>query len=344
MSTEIKVHEGDGNSNRINLDNLPALDFELHSVPKEYLKGQNDVINYLTAFRSYLNISKRVQSENTKRAYLSNTKQFLIWCNKLEFGIANVVSTLICRNLVICYEKALSNTNLAQNSKALKQQSIKKFFEFWSFTNEKHFQIDLKKCFSADWITSFDTSAFKRQVRINDDIFDEVKKIAYAGDLNDKIVFYLLSWGLRRSEIVGLKITDIDFVNKEMNVYMIKTREVKKIPAPDWLTSESLNRQFVYLVFNKSKRTAKTKGIKPCNTNYIYGLITKWIKQTKFKDVDITPHSFRRYWCSSLLAKGYAESQISKITGHADIKMVGKYGYDTQLKNNPIIKDKAINS
>jgi len=28
-------------------------------------------------------------------------------------------------------------------------------------------------------------------------IFDAVKKVAYAGDLNDKIVFYLLSWGLR---------------------------------------------------------------------------------------------------------------------------------------------------
>ena len=342
MTLEIQITGNNNNGNKINFDNLPSLDFQLKDVPAEFLKGYNDVNNFLTAFSNYLNISKRVQSENTKRTYLSNTKQFLVWCNKLQFGINNVNSTLVCRNLVICYEKALTDTDLAQNSKALKQQSIKKFFEYWAFTNEKNFQIDLRKCFSADWITSFDQSAFKRQVRINEDIFDAVKKVAYAGDLNDKIVFYLLSWGLRRSEIVGLKISDIDFVNNEMNVYMVKTKEVKKIPAPDWLTSDSVNRQYVYLVFNKSKRTAKTKGIKPCTTNYIYGLITKWINKTKYKNVEITPHSFRRYLCSSLLAKGYAESQISKITGHSDIKMVGKYGYDTELKNNPIIKDGAI--
>jgi len=342
MTVEVQVTGNNDNGNKINFDNLPSLSFELKDVPAEFLKGYNDVNNFLTAFRNYLNISKRVQSENTKRTYIGNTKQFLIWCNKLQFGINNVISTLVCRNLVICYEKALTDTTLAQNSKALKQQSIKKFFEYWAFTNEKNFQIDLRKCFSPDWITSFDQSAFKRQVRINEDIFEAVKKVAYAGDLNDKIVFYLLSWGLRRSEIVGLKISDIDFVNKEMNVYMVKTKDVKKIPCPTWLTPDSVNRQYTYLVFNKSKRTAKVKGIKPVNSNYIYGLITKWIRKTKYKDTPIAPHAFRRFLCSSLLSKGYADSQIAKITGHSDVKMVSRYGYDASLKGNPIIKDNAI--
>lgn len=340
MPEEIQKYKEAG----MNLDNLPKLDRDISKIPVKFLKGSNDVGMYLQAFRSYMNISKAIQSENTKRNYLSNVKQFLVWCNKLPFTISQVTSTLICRNLVICYEKSLSVTDLAQNSKAVKQQSVKKFFEFWSFTNEKHFQIDLGKCFSPDWITTPDQSAFKRQVRINEDIFNAVKQVAYAGDLNDKIVFYLLSWGLRRSEIVGLRTTDIDFINKEMNCYMVKTRDVKKIPCPDWLTADSIKKDNQYVIFNKSKRSAKTKGAKPCTTNYIFRLIKSWINKTKFKDVDITPHSFRRYLCSSLLAKGYAESQIAKITGHSDIKMVNRYGYDTSLKNNPIIKDKAINS
>jgi site-specific recombinase XerD len=46
--------------------------------------------------------------------------------------------------------------------------------------------------------------------------------------------------------------------------------------------------------------------------------------------------------CATLLNKGYSESNIAKLSGHQSLSQIQKYGYDAVMKNNPIIKDKAI--
>jgi len=327
---------------KIKLDNLPSIDLDMANVhPSEY-KGANDVKNYLDMFARFLNISKRITSENTKKTYLGNTKQFLLWCNKLNMPINSITDTVKCRNLVICYETALSKTDLSQNSRAIKQMSIKKFFFFWSVMNEKNFSLDVNKCFSADWTSSPDGNAYKRQTRINKDVFDSVKAVANAGDLNDKIIFYLISYGCRRSEIVAAKIKDVDFLNKEINLYQSKTKETKKIPCPSWLTQDTMPSDWVYLVCNNSKRSAKVKGKEPCSAQYIYSRIKFWLSKTEYKNIEITPHSFRRYLCSSLLQKGYSESNIAGLSGHKSLQMVHRYGFDKELKNNPIISNNEI--
>ena len=326
--------------NQIILENLPEL-VNNSDVPAEGLLGVNNVTDLLAAFAQYLEISKRIGS-NTKACYLSNVKQFLIWSNKLPYAIQNVTNTQILRNLVICYEKALSSTDLAQNSRALKHASVRKFFEFFGFMHEDY-NLDLRKCFSPDWISTADQNAYKKQARINADVFNAIKEQADLGDINDKWIFFFLAFGCRRSEITTVKVNDIDMLNKEINVYQPKTGSTKKFPIPVWLTSDDvLNRKHIFLIYNTSKKCAKTRGTKKVSEKYIWLKVKRWIAKTEFKNVDITPHSFRRYMINSLLRQGASDSNISKVSGHSGTAMISKYGYDISLESNPIIKNNQV--
>lgn len=349
--------------NRINLDNLPSLDSELKSISKEYMTGYNDVDGLLKAFQGFMGMSKKITSDHTVNTYLRNVKLFLVWCNKLQFPIDNVTKTLVLTNLVICYEKALGTLDLSQNSKALAQQSVKKFFDFFKFVHPDY-NLDVRSSFSSDWISTGDTNAFKKQTRINDDVYNAIKAVVDAGDINDKWIFFFMAFGCRRSEIAKIKTSDIDWLNKEINIYQEKQGTNKRIPLPDWASESAIpihmgtpakgkpgmddyipatpTRKYNYLIFNSSKRSAKTKGIKPVTTQYIYTKLLSWRNATEFKSVSITPHSMRRYFVSNLLKQGASDSNIARLGGWSGTAMVFRYGYDANLDGNPIIKNNLV--
>ncbi len=327
--------------NTINLDNLPSIDNDVSNVPAKLLTGFNNVEDLLKGFYSYMAISKRITSENTKRTYLSNVKQFLIWCNKLQFAVKRVDKTLVLRNLIITYEKALSSTDLAQNSKAIKQASVRKFFEYYEFLHPEY-NIDLRKCFSSDFITTGDPNAYKRVTRINAEVFNALMEAAYSEDINSKWIFYFFCWGLRRSEISTVKVSDLDFLNKEINIFQHKQGTNKRIPMPDWCNESIINRADVYIIHNNSKRSNKTKGKVPVTDQFIYTKLLSWRAKTDFKTVPITPHSMRRYFVSALLKQGASDSNIARLGGWASPMMVSRYGYDINLQNNPIILNNQV--
>ncbi len=329
-------------NNSINFDNLPSIDKDTSKVDKKHLTGHNNVAAFIKGFELYLNISKKVNSGNTRRSYLSNAKQFIIWCNKIPFAINNIKKTLVLRNLIICYEKSLSTTSLAQNSKALKQNAVKKFFQYYAFLHQKDFELDIKKCFSTDFVTGYDVNAYKKQVRINDEVFEAIREQVLLGDINDRWIFFFLAFGLRRSEICTIKVSDLDWLNKEVNCYQHKQKTVKKIPLPDWANEAIVNKGDIFLIHNKSKRSNKTKGRVPVTPQYIYTKIMQWRDATEFKTVSITPHSFRRYFVSSLLKQGASDSNISRLGGWSGTSQIFKYGYDISLANNPIVSNNQV--
>jgi len=321
---------------------LPQIKKDIAKATHSELNGENDINNLLQLFSNYLDISKRVNSFNTRRNYLSNSKQFLHWCNLLNYSIERVKTTQDLRNLIIVYNKALLQSDIQQNTVALKMQSIRKFFEFVNF---KELKLDLRSAFNPDWITTQDTNAFKKQVRINEDVYKEV--CDYVNDecgIDDKWILFFFAFGCRRSEISTAKISDIDKLNKCINLYMVKTQDIKKLPLPDWYNSVSdFEENQIFIVTNNSKRTKKTKGIKPVTTQHIYNICQKWLDNISFKgDIKLTPHSFRRYFINTMQKKGYSDSSISKISGHKSVQMISRYAFDTDLINNPIVSGDAV--
>ncbi len=295
----------------------------------------NNIELLLGNFTAYLHASKRIRSiegevSNTERAYISNTKQFLTWCNELSICIAEIKETLSLRNLIIKYEGALSATKLKQNSIALKQNSVRKFFEFWDFVNG--LSLDLRKCFSADFTTSGDVGAYKSQIRISEEVFNAVREVVTGA--NDRWIFYFLAYGCRRSEIASLRVDNVDLRNNEINIFQPKQQTYKKIPVPSWMSELP---EGEYLI-----RSAKSYGREPVSTQYIYEKVHEWIGRTKYKGTPISCHSFRRYFVGSLKGQGVSDSNIAQLGGWGSTAQIIKYGYDSELEANPIIKNKLI--
>ena len=135
----------------------------------------------------------------------------------------------------------------------------------------------------------------------------------------------------------------MDFLNKEINLQLIKTKDVKKIPTPNWLTSDDvLNKNHTFLIYNNSKKSNKSKGMKPCSEQYIWLKVKRWLAATKFKNVEITPHSFRRYFVNSLMRQGASTSSIAQLGAWRSLNVVQKYGYDISLSSNPIIEKNQV--
>ncbi len=324
-------------------DNLPKVRKVMKLVPPEFLKGNNDVNAILKEFSDYLNKSKRVGSGETKRKYLHFVRQFLIWCNEAKYGIINVTSAGILKDLVIVYNQVLCNDKkLSQNTIAFAMASVHKFWEFFDFKDAK---LNLRHAFSAEWVTTQDTNAFKKQIRISEDVYEAMKNVVKRnGTMQEKWIFFLLAYGCRRSEICGAKVSDIDMINKCIQVYQFKVRDIKKLPLPDWYTG--LKMFFdgqVFLVYNNSKRCAKVKGKVPVTGHYIYRVIQHWLSQTSFAgDIRVTPHSFRRYFVNQLQKKNYSDSNIAKLGGWKHLATLQKYGWDLEVSANPIIENKDV--
>ncbi len=320
------------------LEKLPQVLKELKSVKPEQLIATNNIPVLLAAFETYLTISKRVNSGNTLKAYTKNVKQFLIWCNDYKFDVTTVITTLLLRDIVIKYNRVLEKAYPQKNTIAIKLQSIKKFFEHRDFDT---LTLNLAQAFNPDWITTADPEAYKRQVRINRDVFDAMRHHVHdSQDQNDMWIFYFLSWGCRRSEICSVKTSDIDFLNKQVMIYQSKTGHVKTLPLPAWCKHKDQIPNNPYLVYARAKN--KNKGQVPVTPEFIYDRIKKWQKACMLTDIRITPHSFRRYMIGMLKNKNMNDANIMEISGHSSPNMISKYGYDVKPEHNPIITDGEI--
>jgi integrase len=339
---EIIPINNDESPDKWDITKLPEVVRTFKGMKTDDFDGDNDIKSLIQAFSQYLDISKRVNSLNTRRNYIWNTKQFLLWCNSMDYNIIRVENTQELRNLAIVYNKVLLQSDIQQNTVALKMQSIRKFFEFINF---KELKLDIRSAFNADWITTQDTNAFKKQVRINDQVYIEVCDYVHeSGDINDKWILFFFAWGCRRSEISGVRVENIDTLNKCIHVYMQKTGEMKKLPIPDWFSGmKSFADGQIFIVTNNSKRTKKTKGVRPVTTQHIYNVTQRWLANTSFAgDIKLTPHSFRRFFINSMQKQGFSDSAIAKISGHRSVQMIARYSYDEDLAKNPIVVMDAV--
>lgn len=135
----------------------------------------------------------------------------------------------------------------------------------------------------------------------------------------------LLSSGLRRSEIVKLKVQDIDFESKSVIVVKGKGNKKRVQFLPDW--SFEILIEWLNCKPDKSNfaftSTHKTQIAKPLSTATIYQIVTHNTKNTLgFK---CSPHDLRRTFVTELLNQNVDIATVSKMAGHANISTTQIY-------------------
>lgn len=144
------------------------------------------------------------------------------------------------------------------------------------------------------------------------------------------IVLLLVSTGIRRNELVNIKINNIDYENKRIYLDYTKNKKARYVYINDYmitLIKELIkdNKQSVYLFENK-------KGLQQ-SPNYITQLLYYIKKELNFEI--LSPHKLRHTYATYLLKNGANQEEVRRLLGHNDFRMTKRYidYIDNDLQN-----------
>jgi site-specific recombinase XerD len=152
----------------------------------------------------------------------------------------------------------------------------------------------------------------------------EVKRLFVLTDnIKHKALLMLAySAGLRRSEIIGLRLVDIDRKNMQLNIRKGKGNKARKAILSNYLLRvlEQYYRAYrpEQYLFNGRKKQ------EPISEGAVNWAFRQAIKRTGIKK-DLSLHNLRHSFASHLLSMGVSLLDIQMLLGHSDIRTTMVY-------------------
>lgn len=154
----------------------------------------------------------------------------------------------------------------------------------------------------------------------------------------DKLIIELLyGTGIRRAELIGIKISDIDL---QKNIIKVtgKGNKQRIIPFPKILVVAFEN----YLFYRNEILTETdslfiTKNGKLIYPNLVYRVVTKYISFVS-SIKKRSPHTLRHSYATHLLNNGADINAVKELLGHANLAATQIYTHNTFEKLNKIYK------
>jgi len=280
----------------------------------------------LRSFLDYLYIEKGL-SQNTVKAYEVDLLAFMSWItDHTNLDIKNIKEDSI--NKYISY---LFKTKLKSSSVNRKISSIKSFYLFL-----------IKKSIVATSPISEVISPKQEKYLPSSMSEDEVDKLLNSPDSNIKIekrdkamIEMLYATGMRISELVNLKITDVDMQRCVVKVLGKGSKE-RLIPFGEE-AYEALNNYLSDRDESSSKEVflsnRKTKISRVAFWHRIkFYLVRENLKQT------ISPHTLRHAFATHLLNRGADLRSVQLLLGHSDLSTTQIYTHIAKQRLSDVLK------
>lgn len=177
-----------------------------------------------------------------------------------------------------------------------------------------------------DTLSLPDINRIIKSIELNNDI----------GKRNLCIVEVLYGCGLRVSELIDLKVSNINFKEKFIKVYG-KANKIRLVPLADY-TAQIL-KDYIKNVRSKTKLNKKHEDVLFVNTRgtgmsrVIVFIIIKELTQKAGVNKKISPHTFRHSFATHLLQNGADLRFIQEMLGHTSITTTEIY---THLKTEEL--------
>ncbi|PAE06452.1 integrase [Terribacillus saccharophilus] len=151
----------------------------------------------------------------------------------------------------------------------------------------------------------------------------EKSYFAYRGYM---LIVTFLGTGIRRTEIINLKWSDIDFDNLTMSVYgkrrkkeivFMTERLAKELSAYNLFCKRHFPQLSDYVFVNRDNNQM--------TQNSIMLIFQNLQKKMNFKDVRVSPHTFRHTFCHRLAMSGMSAFAIQKMMRHENIAVTMRY-------------------
>ncbi len=160
----------------------------------------------------------------------------------------------------------------------------------------------------------------------------------FAGQRDRLVMELLFGTGIRRSELLTIKVRDIDFYNQTIRI--LGKRNKERI-IPIYTSLSQIIKE--YLIIKDSTFDQKAEQLIVTNkggnadANLIYGIVTHYLGTISTQS-KISPHVLRHSFATSLLNRGAAINDIKELLGHANLAATQIYTHSSVEKLKSIYK------
>lgn len=280
------------------------------------MKNIDEFLNYLEYERNY--------SNNTILAYQNNLKQFESFCKKENIcNIKNVDYAFIRKYMKYLYQKNYTSSSinrmlsvLRNFYKYLKRENIIDSNPLNLITGPK---LDRKL---PNYLTINDIEKMLDAPDLNDDI-----------GIRDALILELLYVsGIRVSELVNIKTSDININNKTIKIKGKGSKERIVFVGSRFinLLNKYLKIRMHFLKYSNDFLILSKTGRK-INTKEIRNIINR-IKLKTGITKNISPHTFRHTFATHMLNEGADLRSVQELLGHENLSTTTIYTHLTNEK------------
>ena len=272
-------------------------------------------------FEEYLHYEKKFSS-NTISAYLRDLKSFQFFLNQRGDKISREMNYSFIRQWIV----HLSENKYSKVSINRKIASLKSYFNFLvniGELNSSPLKAHKNLKSSSKIVIPFSETEIEK-------VFEGFKFID--GNDRDKLIVEIFySTGMRREELLNIKIINIDFDSHWIKILGKRDKE-RIIPMLPKLSKSILNYISKY---SPTEYLFESKKSKQLSSSTIYRVINKYFRAVSSK-VKVSPHVLRHTFATHMLNNGADINTIKEILGHSSLSSTQIY---TKIKLPKIVKD-----
>lgn len=277
----------------------------------------------LEQFTAYLSLEKNY-SVHTVNAYEKDIKEFGSFClSEYDLAIVDNVDYVMVRNWIV----TMSEKGIANRSINRKIASLKAYFKFLQKIGEidasplsKHKALKTSKKIEIPFSEAEMNSVLSNIVYTND----------FTGKRDKLMIHVLYATGMRRAELINLKMSDVNFEsntikvlgkrNKERIIPMLKeTRECFDSYFQERNGLENIVEASFVFLSDSSNKIYET---------LVYRVINKYFREVSSK-VKTSPHILRHTFATHLLNKGADLNAVKELLGHSSLASTQVYTHNS---------------
>ena len=279
--------------------------------------------NNKDAFKEYLQLEKKY-SPHTVNAYLTDINSFELF-NKNQFNDENIdqVNYSQIRSWIV----SLVDNNRSNVSVNRKMASLKAFYKFLLKTK----QIEVSPLLKHKALKTPKTLQIPFSEKEVVDVLSQIQNPIGFEAIRDKLIIDLFyTTGIRRTELIHLKIANVNTSNNTIKVLGKRNKE-RILPLLP-IVSEQLilyanERTRLEIIKDNDFFFLTKKGLK-LNDSFVYRLINTYFSTVSEK-VKKSPHILRHTFATHLLNNGADLNSVKELLGHSSLASTQIYTHSS---------------
>ena len=289
------------------------------------MQTSNKEDSNLRSFLNYLLVDKGL-SNNTAKAYEADISSFFQWLDNEDLKYKNLQEDHINQYISFLFQRKMRSSSVNRKISSIKS--------FYIFLVKRNF---VKNSPLNDLVTP------KQEKYLPESMSEaEVDKLLNSPDVANKIenrdkamIEMLYATGMRISELVNLKITDVDMKRCVVKVFGKGSKE-RLVPfgetALDSLKSYLNNRER-----SSSKEIFLSNRGKKMTRVAFWQRVKVYLIRENLKN-SISPHTLRHAFATHLLNRGADLRSVQLLLGHSDLSTTQIYTHIAKQRLSDVLK------